>query len=170
LVGNILDLARIRAGALIPRRSPTAVDEVTEAVVARMRPVLADVKVDLRIDPDLPEIAADPMQIDQVLTNLVDNAARHSPAGGTVTIDVHLDGAAIRVRVGDDGPGIPAELREKVFEAFYRGRDEPERPGSGLGLAIAQAIVTAHGGRIWVGGSDEGSALVFELPVQEVTV
>jgi two-component system sensor histidine kinase KdpD len=170
LVGNILDLARIRAGALIPRRTPTAVDEVTEAVVARMRPVLAAVRVDLRIDADLPEIAADPMQIDQVLTNLVDNAARHSPPGGTVTIDVHLDGPAIRVRVGDEGPGIPPELREKVFEAFYRGRDEPERPGSGLGLAIAQAIVTAHGGRIWVDGTDETSALVFELPVQEVTV
>jgi two-component system sensor histidine kinase KdpD len=170
LVGNILDLARIRAGALIPRRTPTAVDEVTEAVVARMRPVLAAVRVDLRIDADLPEIAADPMQIDQVLTNLVDNAARHSPPNGTVTIDVHLDGPAIRVRVGDEGPGIPPELREKVFEAFYRGRDEPERPGSGLGLAIAQAIVTAHGGRIWVDGSGEGSALVFELPLEEVTV
>jgi signal transduction histidine kinase len=110
------------------------------------------------------------MQIDQVLTNLLDNAARHSPRGGTVTIEVLLDGPAIRVRVADEGPGIPPELREKVFEAFYRGRDEPERPGSGLGLAIAQAIVTAHGGRIWVDGSGDRSALVFELPVEEVTV
>jgi two-component system sensor histidine kinase KdpD len=171
LVGNILDLARIRAGALIPRRTPTAMDEVTEAVVARMRPVLGAVRVELRLDPDLPEIAADPMQMDQVLTNLVDNAARHSPPGGTVTITVDLDGPSIRVAVADDGPGIPPELREKVFEAFYRGRDEPERPGSGLGLAIAQAIVTAHGGRIWVDGTAAGrSALVFELPVHEVQV
>jgi two-component system sensor histidine kinase KdpD len=171
LVGNILDLARIRAGALIPRRSPTAIDEVAEAVVARMRPALSQVHVDLQLDPDLPEIPADPMQVDQVLTNLIENAARHSPAGGIVRIDVQRDGDAIRVRVADDGPGIPPELREKVFEAFYRGREEPERPGSGLGLAIAQAIVTAHGGRIWVEEiATGGSALVFELPVEEVSV
>jgi two-component system sensor histidine kinase KdpD len=171
LVGNILDLARIRAGALIPRRAMTAIDEVAEAVVARMRPVLFQTRVDLQLEPELPEITADPMQIDQVITNLVENAARHSPPGGTVRIHVRRDGDAIRVRVADDGPGIPPELREKVFEAFYRGREEPERPGSGLGLAIAQAIVTAHGGRIWVeetaGG---GSALVFELPVEEMSL
>jgi two-component system, OmpR family, sensor histidine kinase KdpD len=170
LVGNILDLARIRAGALIPRRTPTAIDEVIEAVVARMRPVLSQVRVQLQLDPDLPEIPADPMQIDQVMTNLVENAARHSPPGGAVRIDVHRDGDAIRVGVVDDGPGIPPELREKVFEAFYRGREEPERPGSGLGLAIAQAIVTAHGGRIWIEETAAGSALVFELPVEEVSV
>jgi two-component system sensor histidine kinase KdpD len=171
LVGNILDLARIRAGALIPRRAPTAIDEVAEAVVARMRPALSQVQVDLQLDPDLPEIPADPMQIDQVLTNLIENAARHSPPGGIVRIYVQRDDDAIRVRVADDGPGIPPELREKVFEAFYRGREEPERPGSGLGLAIAQAIVTAHGGRIWVEEvAAGGSALVFELPVEEVSV
>jgi two-component system sensor histidine kinase KdpD len=171
LVGNILDLARIRAGALIPRRTPTAIDEVIEAVVARMRPVLSQVRVELLLDPDLPEIPADPMQLDQVMTNLLENAARHSPPGGAVRIDVHRDGDAIRVGVADDGPGIPPELREKVFEAFYRGREEPERPGSGLGLAIAQAIVTAHGGRIWIDATAAGgSALVFELPVEEVSV
>jgi two-component system sensor histidine kinase KdpD len=171
LVGNILDLARIRAGALIPRRSATSIDEVAEAVVARMRPVLAPVVLDLHVDADLPEIPADPMQVDQVMTNLLENAARHSPVGGTVRMHVLRDGEAIRVRVADDGPGIPSELREKVFEAFYRGREEPERPGSGLGLAIAQAIVTAHGGRIWVDQATEGgSALIFELPVEEVSV
>jgi signal transduction histidine kinase len=136
-----------------------------------MRPVLAPVVLDLQVDADLPEIPADPMQVDQVMTNLLENAARHSPVGGTVRIRVLRDGDAIRVRVADDGPGIPSELREKVFEAFYRGREEPERPGSGLGLAIAQAIVTAHGGRIWVDPSTEGgSALIFELPVEEVSV
>jgi two-component system sensor histidine kinase KdpD len=166
-----LDLARIRAGALIPRRTPTAIDEIAEAVVARMRPLLTHVRVDLRLAPDLPEIPADPMQLDQVMTNLVENAARHSPPDGTVRISVDRDGPAIRVRVADEGPGIPPELREKVFEAFYRGREEPERPGSGLGLSIAQAIVTAHGGRIWVDDTATvGSALMFELPVEEVSV
>ena len=168
LVGNILDLARIRAGALIPRQVPTSVDEVAEVVVARMRARLGSVRLELAIAPDLPEIAADPVQLDQVLTNLLENAARHSPSGGIVRVHVGLAEHGVRVRVSDEGPGIPPEQREKVFEAFYRGREEPERPGSGLGLAIARAIVTAHGGRIWVeettGG---GAAMVFDLPIDE---
>jgi two-component system sensor histidine kinase KdpD len=173
LVGNILDLARIRAGALIPRRSPTAVDEVAEAVVARMRPRLqaSRVAVELVIAPDVPEIPADPVQLDQVLTNLIENAVRHSPASGTVRIHVGTVDGAVRVRVADEGPGIAAEDREKVFEAFYRGRETPESAGTGLGLAIVRAIVTAHGGRIWVeettGG---GTAMVFEVPQQESMV
>ena len=168
LVGNILDLARIRAGALIPRRVPTDVQEVTEAVLARMRNQLDRVRVELQIPEELPEIAADPMQLDQVLTNLVENAARHSPPGGAVRIHIAREGEAVRVRVSDEGPGIPPAQREKVFEPFYRGREEPERPGSGLGLSIARAVVTAHGGRIWVeetaGG---GTALVLDLPIEE---
>jgi two-component system sensor histidine kinase KdpD len=167
LVGNILDLARIRAGALIPRRVPTAVDEVIEAVVARMRPRLEGLSVELQFAPDLPEVPVDPMQIDQVFTNLLENAARHSPRSGTVRIHVAVDDHVLVGRVADEGPGIPPEERERVFEAFYRGREDPERAGSGLGLAIVQAIVTAHGGRIWVeetaGG---GSAFVFEIPVE----
>jgi two-component system sensor histidine kinase KdpD len=168
LVGNILDLARIRAGALIPRRVPTDVQEVTEAVLARMRNQLDRVRVELQIPEELPEIAADPMQLDQVLTNLVENAARHSPPSGAVRIHIAREGEAVRVRVSDEGPGIPLAQRELVFEPFYRGREEPERPGSGLGLSIARAVVTAHGGRIWVeetaGG---GTALVLDLPIEE---
>ena len=90
---------------------------------------------------------------------------------GVVRIHIVLTDGAVRVRVADEGPGIPAEQREKVFEAFYRGRVEPERPGSGLGLAIVRAIVTAHGGTIWVeettGG---GTAVVFDLPIEEEEV
>jgi two-component system, OmpR family, sensor histidine kinase KdpD len=171
LVGNILDLAKIRAGALIPKRVPTAVDEVAEAVVARMRPLLADFTVELQLAADLPEVAADPVQLDQVLTNLLENAARHSPSGGTIRIHVGETRDAVRVRVADEGPGIKPEEREKVFEAFYRGRESPESSGSGLGLAIARAIVTAHGGRIRIeettGG---GTAVVVDVPLEETVL
>ena len=171
LVGNILDLAKIRAGALIPKRVPTAVDEVAEAVVARMRPLLADFAVELQLAPDLPEVPADPVQLDQVLTNLLENAARHSPSGGTIRIHVGETRDAVRVRVSDQGPGIKPEEREKVFEAFYRGRESPESSGSGLGLAIARAIVTAHGGRIRIeettGG---GTAMVVDVPLEETVL
>lgn len=173
LVGNILDLAKIRAGALIPRRTPTSVDEIAEAVVARLRPQLraGEVGVELLIDDDLPEVPADPVQLDQVLTNLLENAARHSPAHGTVRVRVGPTAEGVRVRVSDEGPGIAREEHEKVFEAFYRGRESPESAGTGLGLAIAKAIVTAHGGRIWIeettGG---GTAVVFEVPREEAVV
>ena len=167
LVGNILDLARVRAGALIPRRMPVAVDEIAEAVVARMRGRVGDVAIELQFPPDLPEVPADPVQIDQVLTNLLENAARHAPGTSTVRVHVSRGDRAVRIRVADQGHGIPPEEREKVFEAFYRGREAPESSGSGLGLAIARAIVTAHGGRIWVeetaGG---GTAVVFDIPFE----
>jgi two-component system, OmpR family, sensor histidine kinase KdpD len=170
LVGNILDLAKIRAGALIPRRSATAVDEIVEAVAARLRRAFdaEDVRLAVTLPATLPEIPADPMQFDQVVTNLLENALRHSPKGGTVRLHVSVVPKAVRIRIGDEGPGIPVEEREMVFEAFYRGGAAPESAGSGLGLAIARAIVTAHGGRIWIEETvGTGAALVFELPIDE---
>jgi len=116
-------------------------------------------------------VPADPVQIDQVLTNLLENAARHSPADGVVRLRIAPEERSIRVRISDEGPGIPREEHERVFEAFYRGRQSPESAGTGLGLAIAKAIVTAHGGRIWIeettGG---GTAMVFEVPLEEAVV
>jgi two-component system sensor histidine kinase KdpD len=165
VVGNILDLARARAGAMTPATEPTAVDEIVESVVHRMAARLARVRVRLALRDDLPEIRADPVQLDQVLTNLLENAARFSPEGGEVLVAVApWREGGIQVRVADEGPGVPPEERERVFEPFYR-RDDGRRTGSGLGLAIARAIVTAHGGRIWLEGTPlGGAAVVFELP------
>src|SRR4029077_18778451 len=149
LVGNIMDLARIRAGALTPAREPAAIDEMVQAVIVRMRPQLSGVKVRMNLRSDLPDVFVDPVQIDQVLTNLLENAALHSVPGGEVQLSAATFRDTVQVRIADRGPGIPIEERERVFEAFYRGDSAPERPGSGLGLAIARAIVVAHGGRIW---------------------
>lgn len=168
LVGNIMDLARIRAGALEPAREPASVDEIVAAVVARMRVRLGTVDVRTNLRADLPDVSVDPVQIDQVLTNLLENAASHSPPGGEIVISAAPYRDAIVVRVADRGPGIPPEDRERVFEAFFRGDAAPERSGSGLGLAIARAIVTAHGGRIWIEGAPGGgTVVVFELPVED---
>ena len=105
----------------------------------------------------------DGVQMDQVLTNLLENAARYSPDGGEVTVTVAPVRDHVQVRVSDQGSGIPESDRERVFDAFYRGARSPEMPG----LAIANAIVTAHGGRIWVEGTPAGgTAVVFELPVE----
>jgi two-component system sensor histidine kinase KdpD len=172
LVGNILDLAKIRAGALIPRRSPAAIDEVVETVVGRLRGRFTaadtDVTIELTMPPSAPDIPADAVQIDQVLTNLLENAVRHSPRPGVVHVGLSVIPRGVRIRVIDQGPGIAPDDREKVFEAFYRGDELPESSGTGLGLAIAKAIVVAHGGRLWVeDGVNGGAAFVCELPLEE---
>ena len=168
VVGNLMDLAKIRAGALEPVREPAAVDELVQTVVARMRSQLSGVRVRFNIRPNLPDVFVDPVQIDQVLTNLLENAALHSPPDGVVSISAAPFRDVIQVRVADRGPGIAVDERERVFEAFYRGDAAPERPGSGLGLAIARAIVVGHGGRIWAEGAPGGgTVVVFELPTWE---
>lgn len=168
LVGNILDLARIRAGALVPAKQPIALEDVIASVLHRLGPALRKVEVRTIIHPDLPDVPADPVQIDQVLTNILENAARFSPPGAEVALSAKPWRGAVQVRVSDHGPGIPVEDRDRVFEAFYRRDAEPERRGSGLGLAIARAVVLAHGGRIWIEGAPSGgAAVVFELPVQD---
>jgi len=165
LVGNILDLARIRAGALVPAREPTAIDEILEAVIARMRDALSAFRVRTVIRPDLPDASVDPVQIDQVLTNLLENAARYSPTGSEILVSVGPWHDAVQVRIVDQGPGVPSEDRELVFQEFFRRDAGSGRGGTGLGLAISRAIVQAHGGRIWLEGAPTGgTAVVFEVP------
>jgi two-component system sensor histidine kinase KdpD len=168
LVGNLLDLARIRAGALTPTRQLGAMDEIVEVVLARMRSRLADHVVTADLPASLPDVSVDPVQLDQVLTNLLENAGRHAPKGSEIRVSVLWLHGAVQVRVSDEGPGIPFDERDRVFEAFYRGSSSPETPGSGLGLAIAKAVVVAHGGRIWIEDNPDGGCVVaFEIPGED---
>jgi len=168
LVGNLLDLARIRAGALTPTRQPGAMDEIVEVVLARMRSRLGDHVVTADLPATLPDVSVDPVQLDQVLTNLLENAGRHAPKGSEIRVSVLWLHGAVQVRVSDEGPGIPFDERDRVFEAFYRGSSSPETAGSGLGLAIAKAVVVAHGGRIWIEDNPDGGCVVaFEIPGED---
>lgn len=165
LVGNLLELSRLRAGALVVAKSRAAIDEVIEGVLARLGPLLSDHDVRVMLRDDLPEAMLDVVQIDQLLTNLLENAAKFSPSGSQITVSAGRWHNGVRVRVVDGGPGVPPGERERVFEPFVRGRSA-DGTGTGLGLSIARAIVAAHGGRIWLeeapGG---GTAVTFELPV-----
>lgn len=162
LVGNLLDLSRIRAGALVPSKTPVAIDEVIEAVVARLQPTLEGLEVRLQLRENLPEIAVDVVQIDQALTNILENAARFTPHGKRVTVSAAGWRGGVQIRIADQGPGIPAGERERAFEAFVRGEGSS---GTGLGLAIAKAIVESHGGRIALGETPGGGTTVsIELP------
>jgi two-component system, OmpR family, sensor histidine kinase KdpD len=162
LVGNLLDLSRMRAGALTPSKAPAALDEVIEGVVGRLEPVLKEHDVKLLLEEDLPEIPLDVVQIDQALTNLLENSARFTPPGKRITVEAAQRRGGVEVRIEDEGPGIPAEARDRVFEPFVRGEGST---GTGLGLAIARAIVDAHQGRIRiVDASGGGTAVIIDLP------
>ena len=165
LVGNILNLARARAGALTLEVELTPFEDVVESVLTRLRPRLAAYNLRAMIREGLPAIWVDPIQMDQALTNIIENALRHSPAGGEITVAAAPWRGGVQVRVADRGPGIPPEDRERVFEPFFRGRDDRVPGGTGLGLAIAKAVVTAHHGRIVIEGAPGGgAAVVIELP------
>jgi two-component system sensor histidine kinase KdpD len=163
VVSNLLELGRLRAGALTPSKEPGAIDELIEAVVGRMQHLLKGRDVALTVRGHLPEIPMDLVQIEQVLTNLIENAIKFSPTGSPIRVSVVGGPHGVRVTVVDAGPGVAEEDRERIFEPFETG--DLEMTGTGLGLAIAGAVVVAHGGRIWadeaVGG---GAAITFELP------
>jgi K+-sensing histidine kinase KdpD len=162
IVGNLLDLSRIRAGALVPTKMPAAMDELVEGVLARLEPMLRGHNVRVELPDDVPDAPMDVMQVDQVLTNLIENAARFTPAGKGIDVAVQDGGDVMRVRIADDGCGIPPDMRFQVFEPFSRGEGST---GTGLGLSIAKAVVEAHGGRIWIeGGRSLGTTIIFELP------
>jgi two-component system, OmpR family, sensor histidine kinase KdpD len=166
VVSNLLDLSRLRAGALTPSKAPAAIDELVEAVVARLQPFLKGRDVSITVREDIPEVPVDLVQMDQVLTNLIENAVKFSPSHSPIQIVAVGSGKGVRVTVADKGPGIPKDDRERVFRPFERGQGDAV--GTGLGLAIAKAVVVAHGGRMWAqDGPGGGAALTFELPLDE---
>jgi two-component system, OmpR family, sensor histidine kinase KdpD len=167
LVRNLLDLSRLRAGALTPSKRPTAIDELIEGVLSRMEPLLLGHRLNVVLRDNLPEVPADAVQIDQVLTNLLENAAKFSPPGSQITISAARWQNNVQVRVADRGRPIPPEERERVFEPFVQA-ENGNATGSGLGLAIARAVVVAHGGAIWIEDAPGGgTAVVFRLPVAQ---
>jgi two-component system, OmpR family, sensor histidine kinase KdpD len=164
VVTNLMDLSRMRAGALTPSKVPAPIDELIEAVIGRLQPMLDGRIVSMSVREDLAEVPMDLVQLDQVLTNLLENAVKFSPPGSPIRVSAVGSPTTIRVTVEDRGPGISKDDRDRIFEPFERGLGGAA--GTGLGLAIAKAVITAHGGRIWAGAAPGGgAAMTFELPI-----
>ena len=168
IVDALLNVARLDAGDLQMELAPIDVRTVVAEVVTGVREsgaVNGHIVVDLPTEPL--DAAADRDKLRQILANLLDNAVKFSPDGGTVTVAARRKSGAVEVRIVDSGPGIPAAERARIFRKFYRGDFARERPGStGLGLFIAEGLVRAMGGRIWVDSEEgEGSSFAFELPL-----
>lgn len=164
IVANLLDLSRIEAGALRPERQAVALDELVADRVRRLARLFRQVRVQAELPANLPLVDADYTQIDQVLTNLLENAARHAPPRSTVRIGARDKGGMVEVTVADEGVGVARFERERIFEPFRRGEGSAS---SGVGLAICRAIVEAHGGAIDVESVPGGGArFCFTLPVR----
>jgi two-component system sensor histidine kinase KdpD len=173
LVGELLDLSRIDGGHLVLQRQYHPIDALIDDVLGRLRQQTAAHQIRVDAPEDLPPVSVDYLRIDQVLSNVIENAVRYAPAGTLVEVSARVSDGAIRVEITDEGPGIAAEDREAVFTPFRRLQRAGRTPtkGAGLGLAIARRLVEAHGGRIWVEpGPGRGARFVITLPVEPAPV
>lgn len=172
LVGNLLDMSRIEDGALKVEKEWYSLATLIHDVLGRLRPLLEGRAVRINLPNDLLLVELDYVQIDQVLTNLLENAVRYTPPESPIEVSGHIEGEQVIISVADRGPGIPPTDLEHVFDKFYRVLHSQSNTGypagSGLGLAVCKGVVEAHGGRIWAELRVGGGLVVFVLlPVGE---
>lgn len=164
VVRNLLDMTRVQAGALQVKKDWVPVEEVIGSARTRLAKPLTGREVLVHVSAATPFIHIDPALFEQVLFNLLDNAAKYTPAGSPLEIDVSRRDETTRIEVRDRGPGVAVEERERLFDKFYRGSAQ-QAPGAGLGLAICRGIVEAHGGTLHVEAREGGGAVfVITLP------
>ncbi len=170
LIGELLDVSRLEAGRLPLSRRMIRLDDIASRVVERIRPRAADHEIAFEFPEHFPQVYADSDKIEQVLTNLIENAVKYTP-GGRVRVAGSLLDSSVLVSVSDEGEGIASEHRFQVFHKFFRERVQAQNPGTGLGLYISKGLVEAHGGRIWVeDGTDKGAVFSFTLPLTHDSV
>jgi two-component system sensor histidine kinase KdpD len=148
-VGNLLDMTRLDAGAIAPKREAVEIGDLVSTTLRRAGPLVKGHAVSSSIPPGLPALQLDFVLAEQVLFNLLDNAAKYSPAGGGIEVAARQEGARIEIAVRDEGPGIAEGDLDRIFEKFYRAdAGDRRRAGTGLGLAIARGFVEAMGGAL----------------------
>jgi two-component system sensor histidine kinase KdpD len=166
LIQNLLSISRLESPTIELRRTPEAVEDILSASMDRLRGALGQRSTEVTLPPDLPCVLAEPVLIEQVVTNLLENALRYTPSDAKIEIAAKAEDGMVKIQVADAGRGIPEQERDKVFEKFYRGGQSNKTDGGvGLGLTICRAIVRAHGGRIAIRDRQGGGTLVeFTLP------
>ncbi len=173
-VEGLIELARIEAGELHLRRRWGVVDEIVAAVLKRSEPLTRNHQVMVEISDEIPAVQVDPRAVAEVMFTLIDNAVKYSTTGTEILVSAHpAHDEMIQIAVEDQGQTIPCEIRERVFDKFFRATrdgdtgDSIQPKGTGMGLAVAKGIVEAHGGRIWIEDKRDGvgTRAVFTLPV-----
>ncbi|MBN8975819.1 MAG: sensor histidine kinase KdpD [Rhizobiales bacterium] len=167
-IANLLDMTKLESGAVAPNMALVDLGDVVGSTLRRADKILADHRIETALPPDLPMIKLDAVLFEQVLFNLLDNAAKYAPAGTTISLQGTCEGTTVRLQVQDEGPGIPQAELERIFDKFYRVRKaDSQRAGTGLGLAICRGFVEAMGGTIEASNRASGHGAVFTvvLPV-----
>jgi len=172
-IGNLLDMTRLESGAVVPRSSLADLSEIVGSALDRAGHILAAHEVEVELPPDPPMLKLDVVLFEQVVFNLLDNAAKYAPVQSTVRLQARRVGDTVELRVIDEGDGIPAADLERIFDKFYRVHAaDRRRAGTGLGLAICRGFVEAMSGSIRAGNREDRSGAVFllTLPVPEQVV
>jgi two-component system sensor histidine kinase KdpD len=169
LVGEAAEMARLDSRVITLERRPVDVSEIVESVLEDLRPALREHRVEVAVANYLPKVMADRERVRQVLTHLVENAAKYSEVGTAVRISAERQAMFVAISVADHGPGIDSFEQGLSFDKFYRGEKQRyAAAGTGMGLAIAKVLVEAHGGTIGVVSQvGKGSVFTFTLPVAE---
>ena len=163
-IANLLDMTRLESGAVMPNMGLHDVGEIVDSALRRAAKVLAQHHVELRLAANLPMVELDPVLFEQVLFNLLDNAAKYALPGTTICIETSREADSVCVRVFDEGNGIPEGDLERVFDKFYRvQKGDRVRAGTGLGLAISRGFVEALNGTIVGANRSDRSGAVFTI-------
>ena len=163
-IGNLLDMTRLESGAIDLKPELADLAEIVGTALQRSAKLLAAHRVEIELDPDLPMLRTDYLLLEQALFNLLDNAAKYAPPGSRVLIRARRDGGSVLVEIVDEGPGIPPQDLERIFDKFYRVHAEDrQRAGTGLGLAICRGFVEAFGGTMSAGNRRGGSGAIFAI-------
>jgi len=163
-IANLLDMTRIESGASVPNAALYYIGDVAGTALQRAAKMLAAHRIETEIPPELPMVNIDPVLFEQVLFNLLDNAGKYAPIGSTVRLAARAEARAVVLQVIDEGPGIPPEDLERIFDSFYRVRKaDQQRAGTGLGLSICRGFIEAMGGTIVAANRTDRSGAVFTI-------
>ncbi|MBK8833302.1 MAG: hypothetical protein IPO29_00085 [Anaerolineae bacterium] len=169
LVDNMLDMTRIESGALKPALEWIDLNEILNSAALRLRNETGRHRLEIDVPDDLPLVPADPVQLDQVITNLITNSVKYAPAGTLIRVRARAgDEARMLVQIANESPRVPPEDLARIFDRFYRVTHADKVMGTGLGLSICKGIIDAHGGRIWAENQppragDDGRGFIFNV-------
>ncbi|MBE7436110.1 MAG: DUF4118 domain-containing protein [Anaerolineales bacterium] len=166
LVGNLLDMSRIESGVLKPKREWNILPEIIGSVLARMKRWTGSHRIEVDAPENLPLVPVDYVQMEQVFTNLLSNSAKYAPEKSVIRIRAFVEGDLMHVILHNQGPHVPQDLLEKIFDKFFRLTATDRVTGTGLGLSICKGIIEAHGGRLWAENVTDGLAFNFTIPLK----
>jgi PAS domain S-box-containing protein len=171
LIRDLLDMSRLDSGQLLLDKHSYLVQEIFDSIAGILSTITLKHKMQIELLPDLAPLDVDKVRIGQVITNLVENAAKFSPEGGPIVIQAGFNNGSLLVSIADQGIGMPSAVLAKLFDRFYQAKMvvDGKTRGTGLGLAICKGIVEAHGGKIWVDSQEgRGSKFYFTIPVAKI--